>query len=170
VKCLKPTSKDSKNNNKKRKLMRKKNTVWRKGKTKAKTNQTTILKKQKKQNQQQKKATWIYIYMRLFFSSVCFAFFSVSFSVFFFRRWPDDADLRKCKTLEEKNKQKKAKKTAAYKCILGLLFFAFGFAFFCFLFRFWAVLIVFLFCLKKLVCITLCFLLIYSSFYVFIIL
>ena len=147
MKCLKPTSKDSKNNNKKRKLMRKKNTVWRKGKTKAKTNQTTILKKQKKQNQQQKKATWIYIYMRLFFSSVCFAFFSVSFSVFFFRRWPDDADLRKCKTLEEKNKQKKAKKTAAYKCILGLLFFfAFCFAFelfwlfFCFALKNWFVL------------------------------
>jgi hypothetical protein len=112
--------------------------------------------------------------MRLFFFLI-FAFVSLFFRFFFrffFRRWPDDADVRKCKTLEEKNEQKKTKKTAAYKCILGLQFF-FGF-WFCFFLLFVSLLscsdcFFFGFAFKKMVCITFCFLLIvhfmFSSFY-----
>ena len=130
VKCLKPTSKDSKNNNKKRKLMRKKNTVWRKGKTKAKTNQRTILKKQKKQNQQQKKATWIYIYMRLFFSSVCFAFFSVSFSVFSFAGDLMTRTFENVKHSRKKTNKKKRKKQPHINVFWVCFFFCFWFCVF----------------------------------------
>jgi hypothetical protein len=132
VKCLKPTSKDSKKNNKKRKRMRKRNSVWRKEKTKAKKTKQLFWKSNKKTKPTAKKSNLdIHLYAVVFF--LIFAFVSLFFRFFFrffFRRWPDDADVRKCKTLEEKNEQKKTKKTAAYKCILGLQFF-FGF-WFCF--------------------------------------
>jgi hypothetical protein len=67
VKCLKPTSKDSKKITKSENECEKETLSEEKKKQKQKKLNNYFEKATKKQNQQQKKATWIYIYMRLFF-------------------------------------------------------------------------------------------------------
>ena len=84
-----------------------------KPKTNAKKTNHCLKKSNSKSNNQSKnKQTPKCIYMWLLY--VCFVFFLafVSFVfVSFFRRWPDDRDLRKCKTTRRKKRNKSEKKT-----------------------------------------------------------